>query len=238
MKKPTTKRKKVVPLVKTQIEALAKKVEPGRGKPIRQMWRSRVEEGQSLLPEKGIINPLLDLPDKTRSELFNVMRTCPFTDTALEILAENGVTDVLPLQLEISSNSRASNSGKCAANARRQEANSLMSAAEKHAVPNDPATLKALQQEIFAKLITSSQADPATIARMGTLFLKIRGNMRAEENHELRREKLRRDLQGQIDLALERLAEEVEKHPGTRGTFDALRKELATSLAQVEEEES
>jgi hypothetical protein len=219
--------------VKTQIEALAKKVEP----PIRQMWRSRVEEGQSLLPEKGIINPLLDLPDKTRSDLFNVMRTCPFTDTALELLAENGVTDVLPLQLEDFFQFEGEQQWQVRCQRATQEANSLMSAAEKHAVPYDPATLKALQQEIF-KLITSSQADPATIARMGTLFLKIRGNMRAEENHELRREKLRRDLQGQIDLALERLAEEVEKHPGTRGTFDALRKELATSLAQVEEEES
>jgi hypothetical protein len=233
MKKTTGKRKKEVSPVMVQIEALAKKVEPS----IRHMWRSRMDEGVSLLPERGTINPLLELPDETRSKLFDLMRVCPYTDTALQMLEEQGVTDVLPLHLEGFFESEGEHQWEVRCLRATQEANSLMKAVEKHVLPYDPATLQALQQQIF-HLIASSQADPATIARMGTLFLKVRGNMRAEENHELRQEKFRRELQGQIDLALEKLAEEVDKHPATRSTFDALRQELATSLAQVEEEEA
>ncbi len=49
---------------------------------------------------------------------------------------------------------------------------------------------------------------------------------------ELKREKLRHELQEQIDHALEKLAEEVDRHPVAREAFEALRKELATSMEE------
>ena len=180
---PTLKRKKTVLPVKAQIEALAKKVEP----PIRQKWRSLVENGEGLLPEKGAINPLLDLPEETRAELFEFMDGCDYTDPILRKLGDLGVTDVLPLQLENFFDHESQNHWERRCLRATQRANALMTAVEKHKVPYDLATVQALQQQIFS-LIANGQADPATIARMGTLFIKVRGHMRAEENHEWRRE--------------------------------------------------
>jgi len=200
---------------------------------IRQMWRARTEQGLGLLPKRGAINPLLDLSDEFRCKLFLFMRDCPYTDAILQMLEENGVTEILPLHLEDFFQFEAQHQWGMRCQRGTQEANALIKMVEKHGVEYSPATLAALQQQVFS-LISSGNADPDTIAKMGALFLKVKSHIRVDESHVLRQAKMRRELQGQIDLALEKLSEEVDKHPGTRGTFDALRKELATSLIAEE----
>jgi len=95
--------------------------------------------------------------------------------------------------------------------------------------------LAALGQEVFRQ-IASGQVQPEAMGKLATLFLKARSDERADQMQELKREKLRHELQGQIDQALEKLAEEVDRHPEAREAFEALRKELATSMAEAEGE--
>jgi hypothetical protein len=182
----------------------------------------------------GPLNPLFDLPGKLQMELFKWMRDALRTKVILQMLQERGVSGISPLQLNDFYQNEAQERCELRQLRGAQEARALMNIVEKHKVAYSPATLAALEQEIFRQ-VSSGETEPGSIAKMGALFLKVRGNLRADEMHQLRSEKLRRELQGQIDHALERLAAEVDKHPGTRGAFDALRLELANSLVNAEE---
>jgi hypothetical protein len=95
--------------------------------------------------------------------------------------------------------------------------------------------LAALGQEAFRQ-VASGEAEPQSMGRLATLFLKARSDERADQMQELKREKLQRELQGQVDHALEKLAEEVDKHPVARAAFEALRQELTATLEKVEAE--
>ena len=106
------------------------------------------------------------------------------------------------------------------------EANALVKLAEECPVEFSDAILAALGQEAFRQ-ISSGQAEPAAMGRLVTLFLKARGDKRADQMQELKREKLKNELEGQVDLALDKLAEEVNRNPEAKEPFDALQKELA-----------
>jgi hypothetical protein len=97
--------------------------------------------------------------------------------------------------------------------------------------------LIALGQETFRQISTGN-VDPGAMGRLAHLFLKARSDERSSEMHELKQEKLRRELQGQIDHALERLCEEVDSHPEAREAFVALREELAHMMDKASEAEA
>jgi len=89
--------------------------------------------------------------------------------------------------------------------------------------------LAALGQEAFRQ-VASGQVKPEAMGKMAMLFLRARSDERTSQMQELKREKLRIEMQGQIEQALEKLAEEVDQHPAARKAFEALREEICRGL--------
>jgi hypothetical protein len=202
----------------------------------REMWRKR-REGAAPLPVRRTarsVNPLLDLSEEARAKLFAWMRDCPYDDAVLHMLKEQGIEDVKRLELEDFFQFEAEQHWEKRIQRAAQEANALVKLVEKSPVKFSSGILAALGQEAFRQ-IASGQVEPAAMGKLATLFLKARSDERADQMQELRREKLRRDLQGQIDHALEKFAEEVERHPAAKEAFEALRREMATCLEKTED---
>ena len=107
-----------------------------------------------------------------------------------------------------------------------EEANALVRLVEKSPVKYSAGILAALGQEMFRQ-IASGQIQPDAMGRLATLFLKARSDERADQMQALKREKLRHELEGQVNQALNQLAEEVDRHPAAREAFEALKRELA-----------
>ena len=209
-----------------------------RGQALKAYWREvktgkreRIERAR-VFPKGPDFNPLFELPEKTRSELFVWMRECPYRDAVHTMLKEKSIDDVTDDQIEEFFQSEAQLHWEMRLSRAGDEADALIRLAEESVPKFSAGMLTALGQEAF-KMIVSREADPSAISKMATLFLKARGDKRADEMQELRREKVRHELQGQIEQAMERLFEEVEKHPEAQEPFDALRRILT---AKAEEE--
>jgi hypothetical protein len=105
------------------------------------------------------------------------------------------------------------------------EANALVRLAEDNVPKFSAGILAALGQEAFRQIVRGN-VDPDTMSKLTKLFMQARSNERVDQMQELKREKLRHELQEQVEHALEKLAEEVERHPEAREAFEALRREL------------
>jgi hypothetical protein len=203
----------------------------------RERWR-KVRAGELMHPGKypkaprRSVNPLFDLPGEQRAKLFAWLRECPYDDAVQHLLREEGIAEATPTQLNDFFQHEAEQHWEMRIQRAAQEANALVQLVEKSPVKFSSGILAALGQEAFRQ-IASGQVEPDAMGKLATLFLKARSDERADQMQELKREKLRHDLQGQIDQALEKLAEEVDRHPVAREAFEALRKELATSMEEA-----
>ena len=202
----------------------------------KERWR-KIRAGELPRPGKGpkAKNPLFDLPEEKRGRLFTWLRECPYDQAVLHMLADDGVPGITRAQLGEFFSIEADEVWEKRLGRAAVEANALVRLAEKSRVRFSAGILAALGQEAFRQ-IASGQAEPEAMGRIATLFLKARSDERADQMQELRREKLTRELQGQIEHALEKLAEEVDRHPEAREAFDALKKELERSVEDAEEE--
>jgi len=200
-------------------------------------FRRKVREGEIANPygaprlPQCSVNPLFDLPEAERAKLFAWLRECPFDDAVQHMLRDQGIAEATPAQLNDFFKFEAEQHWEKRIGRAAQEANALVQLVEKSPVRFSGGILAALGQEAFRQ-IASGQVEPDAMGKLATLFLKARSDERADQMQELKREKLRRDLQGQIDHALEKLAEEVDRHPVAREAFEALRQELTTSLEE------
>lgn len=210
---------------------------PKKSEAMREHWR-KVRAGvvpnnhNEVRPARRSVNPLFDLPEEKRAKLFAWLRECPYDDAVRHLLIEEGVADVTTTQLNDFFQHEAEQHWEMRIQRAAQEANALVQLVEKSPVKFSSGILAALGQEAFRQ-IASGQVEPDAMGKLATLFLKARSDERADQMQELKREKLRHELQGQIDHALEKLAEEVDRHPVAREAFEALRKELATSMEEA-----
>jgi hypothetical protein len=189
---------------------------------------------QAPKPPRRSANPLFDLPEEPRAKLFMWLRECPYDDAVQHMLREQGIADTTRSQLDDFFQFEAEQHWGKRIGRAAQEANALVQLVEKSPVRFSAGILAALGQEAFRQ-IASGQVEPDAMGKLATLFLKARSDERADQMQELKRAKLRHELQGQIDHALEKLAEEVDRHPVAREAFEALRKELATSMENAED---
>lgn len=200
-------------------------------------WR-KVRSGEMPHPDKVIkpprrsVNPLFDLPEEQRAKLFAWLRECPYDDAVQQMLRDQGIAAATSSQLNDFFQFEAEQHWEKRIVRAAQEANALVQLVEKSPARFSSGILAALGQEAFRQ-IASGQVEPDAMGKLATLFLKARSDERADQMQELKREKLRHELQGQIDHALEKLAEEVDRHPVAREAFEALRKELATSMEEA-----
>jgi len=194
-------------------------------------WREGASGGEQESPEG---NPLLKLEEEDRARLYTWLRECPYEDAVKQVLREQGIGEVSSAQLMEFFQIEAENHWEKRISRAAIEANALVQLVERSPIKFSSGILVALGQEAFRQ-IASGQVEPASMGRIATLFLKARSDERADQMGQLKREKLRRDLEGQIGHALEKLAEEVEKHPAARAAFEALRKEIQESAISEEE---
>jgi len=211
---------------------------PKMSEAMRKRWE-KIRAGEMPHPDKtpkkrrGSVNPLFDLSEEHRAKLFAWLRECPYDDHVQQMLRDQGLPEATPSELNDFFQHEAEQHWEKRILRAAQEANALVQLAEKSPVKFSSGILAALGQEAFRQ-IASGQVEPDAMGKLATLFLKARSDERADQMQELKREKLRHELQDQIDHALERLAEEVDRHPVAREAFDALRKELAGCLEKVE----
>jgi hypothetical protein len=200
-------------------------------------WR-KIRAGEMPHPDqtpktpRRSVNPLFDLPEERRANLFAWLRDCPYDDHVQQMLRDHGIDKATPAQLSDFFQFESEQHWEKRITRAAQEANALVKLVEKSPVRFSAGILAALGQEAFRQ-IASGQVEPDAMGKLATLFLKARSDERSDQMQELKREKLRHELQGQIDHALEKLAEEVDRHPVAREAFEALRKELATSMEEA-----
>ncbi len=210
---------------------------PKKSEANRERWR-KIKAGLLPNPDKVVKttrrsnNPLFDLPEEQRAKLFAWLRECPYDDAVRHMFRDEGIPEVSKAQLNDFFQFEAEQHWEQRIERAAQEANALVRLVEKSPVQFSAGILAALGQEVFRQ-ISSGQVEPAAMGRLATLFLKARSDERADQMQELKREKLRHELQEQIDQALDKLAEEVERHPEAKEAFDALKKELATSMEEA-----
>jgi hypothetical protein len=172
-------------------------------------------------------NPLFDLPEKERAKIFSFLRDCPYDDAAQQMTRDMGIGPVTPAQLTEFFQVEAEAHWEKRIERAAHEANALIRLAEENPAHFSSGILAALGQEVFRQ-IASGEAQPEAMNKMTTLFMRARADERADQLGELKREKLRQEMRGQVELALEKLAEEVERHPAAREAFEALQRELRT----------
>jgi len=158
-----------------------------------------------------------------------------YDGAVLHMLADDGLPGITRDQLDEFFEEEANDQWEKRTGRAAVEANALVRQAEKSRVKFSEGILAALGQEAFRQ-ISSGQAEPKAMGRLATLFLKVRGDKRADQMQELKREKLKHELEGQVSNSLEYLSEKVNAHPEAKEAFDALRKELARR-AEIEEAE-
>jgi hypothetical protein len=187
---------------------------------------ARKEEEEAKEPPP---NPLLSLPEEQRARLFAWLRECPYDDAVQHMLKDQGIADATQEQLTEFFQLEAENHWEKRIERAALEANALVQLVERSPVKFSSGILAALGQESFRQ-IASGQVDPDAMNKMATLFLKARGDDRAEQMLALRREKWSHDWRSQTEKALEAFAKEVEEHPAARAAFEALRRELFESV--------
>ena len=178
------------------------------------------------------INPLFDLAEEQRAKLFAWLRECPYDDAVQHMLRDQGVAEVTRDQLTEFFQIEAESHWEKRIERAAYEANALVRLVENNPVKFSSGILAALGQEAFRQ-IASGEVAPEAMGKMATLFLKARSDERTDQMQELRREKLRHELQGQIEHALEKLAEEVDRNPMAREAFEALRKEISRNMEEA-----
>ena len=189
--------------------------------------QKEAEEAKELPP-----NPLLNLPEEQRAKLFAWLRECPYDDAVQHMLKDQGIAEATQAQLTEFFQLEAENHWEKRIERAALEANALVQLVEKNPVQFSSGILAALGQEAFRQ-IASGQVEPDAMNKMATLFLKARGDDRAEQMLALRREKWKHDWRTQTDRALEEFAKEVEKHPAAREAFEALRKEIFETVEEA-----
>ena len=210
---------------------------PKQSAAMRERWR-KIRAGELPNPDQAVKapfgsgNPLFDLAEEQRAKLFIWLRECPFDDAVQQMLRDQGMAEATRLQLDDFFQHEAKQHWEKRIGRAAQEADALIQLVEKSPVRFSAGILAALGQETFRQ-IASGQMEPDAMGKLTTLFLKARSDERSDQMQELKRDKLRCELQGQIDHALEKLAEEVDRHPVAREAFEALRKELATSMEEA-----
>jgi hypothetical protein len=170
-------------------------------------------------------NPLLQLDEERSSRLFVWLRECPYQDAVKQMLAEQGIGGVTDAELNEFFESEANMHWQRRLQRAATEANALVTLVEQNPIKFSSGILAALGQEAFRQIANGDVA-PESMTRIVNLFLKARGDERADQVLELRREKHRRDWHDQTEKALESFASEIEKHPAARAAFEALRAEL------------
>jgi hypothetical protein len=176
-------------------------------------------------------NPLLDLSEERRSKLFAWLRECPYDDAVQAMLADEGLPNVTKPQLMEFFQSEAENHWERRIERAALEANALVQLVEQNPVRFSSGILAALGQEAFRQ-IASGQVAPEAMNKMATLFLKARADERSEQMQELKREKLRQELIGRVNLALEKFSEEVNQNPASRAIFEELQRELSRNTEE------
>jgi hypothetical protein len=217
-----------------ELSSLRDETEPKRrshSEALRDYWRDvkagvRSRRGVAReVPKDPERNPLLELPDKQRARIYAWMRDCPYIDSAQDLVEKEGIHGVTVAQI-VEFHEEESKYQQDVRFARAaEEANALVAKAEKSGANFSGAILARLGQEVF-RLISSGNLEPSAISRLGTLFLRARGDDRAALMHGLKREKLQRELQGQLDQAFEKLSEVVTRNPEAQEAFDVVRREL------------
>ena len=170
-------------------------------------------------------NPLFDLPEEKRAKIFSFLRDCPYDDAVRQMTRDLGVEAVTRLELDEFFQVEAEGHWQKRIERAAHEANALVRLVEENPAHFSSGILAALGQEVFRQ-IASGQAQPESMNKMATLFMRARSDERADQMGELKREKLRREMQGQVSLALETLAVEVDRNPGAREAFEALQEAL------------
>lgn len=177
-------------------------------------------------------NPLFDLPEKERAQLFMWLRNCPYDDAVVAMLEEKGLEGVSREELSDFFQHEAEGHWEKRIERAALEANALVQLVEKNPVHFSSGILAALGQEAFRQ-IASGEADPNAMTKMATLFLKARGDERAEQMLEMRREKWMRDWRSQTEKALDALAGELSENPGAREVFNQLKAQLLDSQEEI-----
>ncbi len=187
--------------------------------------RQRQEMDRRDEEPKGRPNPLLRLPDERRAKLFFWLRECPYPDAVRQMLAEQELPGVTNAELNEFFEAEARLHWERRLHRAATEADALIRLVEQNPVKFSNGILAALGQEAFRQ-IASGDVAPEAMARMTNLFLKARGDERAEQLMDLRREDARRKWRDQTEAALEAFAAGIEKNPEAGAAFEALKAEL------------
>ena len=188
-------------------------------------YRAKMQEEQAQREGGPRRNPLFDLPEKERAKIFSFLRDCPYDDALQEMTRDMGVEAVTSAELTEFFQSEADHHWRKRIERAAHEANALVRLAEQNPAHFSSGILAALGQEAFRQ-IASGQSEPESMNKMATLFMRARSDERAGQMSELKQEKMRLEMRGQIEVALEELSNEVNKRPAAREAFEALQREL------------
>jgi hypothetical protein len=202
-----------------------------RAERARRMREERAEAKARRAAAMGAGNPLLNLPEERRGKLFAWLRNCPYDDAVQGMLRDEGLHAVTRPQLTEFFAREAERHWETRIERAALEANALVQLVERNPVRFSSGILAALGQEAFRQ-VASGEVSPEAMNKMATLFLRARADERAEEMQGLKREKLRQELVGRVNLALEKFSEEVNRNPASREIFEALQRELQKEMGQ------
>jgi hypothetical protein len=217
------RRDKKPPLTEAETEAAREKA---RERSRAQQTALKKKEQEGAEERESARNPLLDLPEERRAKLFAWLRNCPYDDAVQAMLREEGLPGVTKPQLTEFFQLEAEDHWEKRIERAALEANALVRLVEENPVRFSSGILAALGQEAFRQ-IASGEVAPDAMNKMATLFLKARADERADEMQGLKREKLRQELMGRLNLALEKFSEEVNRNPASRALFEELQRELS-----------
>ena len=106
-----------------------------------------------------------------------------------------------------------------------QEANALVALVRQSPSQIPDAVLAALGQEAFHQ-ITSGRADPASLARYTSLFLRARDQDRAERALTVQTDKIRQQQRTSVEKALDAFARDLPENPTALQAFQNLKHQL------------
>ena len=222
----------------------------GRGLPRKATGRSRSEalksywrdvksgartrnEHSYVIPPDPEANPLLQLSDEESAKLFRWIRDCPYPGAVREILREKGLPEATNEQIDEFHQVESMHHWDFRAGRAAVEADALVQFVEKKRPQFSAAILARLGQETF-RLLSRDDIDTATLNRIAALFLKTRNDERADQMQGLKRRKIEGELQGQLNQALGKLAEEAGQNSTASEALDILRRELAGNEEDTE----
>jgi hypothetical protein len=187
--------------------------------------RTRTEKSYPIPPDPNQ-NPLLLLPDEDCARLFSRMRDCPYPGAVRDMLVEKNLSHVTTDQINEFHQAEAYYHWDFRAGRAAVEADALVSFVERERPQFTAAILAGLGQETF-RLLSRDEIDAPTLTRLANLFMKARSDDRADQMQGLKRRVIEGELQGQLEQAFAKFAEEVQNNPGASVALEALRRELA-----------